>query len=228
MARGFGLRWRAGPARHPPTQIVDHAELEGLLLGHRLADVLDGVLDGRGPVYGDDRCSLRPGDRRPKGFSPPRAIVHCGPDRGQGRGDGRDRHVFPAASSGSRCRPHRPSSRWSRSRSPNRLAPPRTRSPSAVQCPRRCPARWSVSLRSRFSPRISARQCSQMSSSEGRAHTTHFSASAAGGARRPARDVGTVRTRQAARRMTASATLPNSARETPVRPWVPMTIRSMP
>ena len=39
---------------------------------------------------------------------------------------------------------------------------------------------------------------------------------------------GTVRTRQAARRMTAFATLPNSARETPVRPWVPMTIRSMP
>lgn len=75
MARGFGLRWRAGPARHPPTQIVDHAELEGLLLGHRLADVLDGVLDGRGLVYGDDRCSLRPGDRRPKGFSPPRAMT---------------------------------------------------------------------------------------------------------------------------------------------------------
>src|SRR6185295_11136719 len=97
----------------------------------------------------------------------------------------------------------------------------------------RCPERSAARFWSSASPRMRVRQLSQTRSSLALPHTRHgrgalTDAGRDAGALRSARtEAGTISTRHGASRTTVSATLPRIAWVTPVRPWVPTTIRSM-
>jgi hypothetical protein len=67
----------------------------------------------------------------------------------------------------------------------------------------------------------------QTRSGAGSEHTTHRAGWTAGAEIGKENRGGTVSTAHGARRATASATLPSSACDTPGRPCVPITIRSM-